>query len=343
MVRTLVGTMVELPPERIAAAARRAGRAPRRARPRRRMGLYLVSRSVLARAGAAASAPRGAVAAWRAGRVEPPLPLLRTEVTRARRARDRGRGGDTVDGDERPRRTDDPVSATGGAGLVRPARQPRCVRLRGRVVSLAVPRGRHGDDDRGRARRRRVARAAVAAGAARGRGRPRSRAGSTSSAASPRTARAARCSPTTDATRRWRTLPGPTRREHLAVAAARGRVYAIGGPEAGIDTNLALVESWAPGERRWRREPSLPQARGGTGAAVLGGRIVSVGGEAPCRHARPRLRARPGAPPLDGAPAAPDARHGLGVAAFGGRVYVIGGGRMPGLTVSDANESLASG
>jgi hypothetical protein len=36
----------------------------------------------------------------------------------------------------------------------------------------------------------------------------------------------------------------------------------------------------------------------------------------------------------------PTPRHGLGVAAFGGRIYVIGGGPEPGLTVSDANETL---
>src|SRR5207247_8365066 len=81
--------------------------------------------------------------------------------------------------------------------------------------------------------------------------------------------------------RRWRSQPGPTPREHLAVAAAGGRIYAIGGRTAGYDTNLALVESWRPGERRWRAEPAVPEARGGTGAAVVGGLIVSVGGEAP--------------------------------------------------------------
>ena len=82
-------------------------------------------------------------------------------------------------------------------------------------------------------------------------------------------------------TRRWRTLPGPRARQHLAVAAARGRIYAIAGRTSGLDTNFALVESWAPGEKRWRREAPVPEARGGTGAAVVGGRIVSVGGEAP--------------------------------------------------------------
>src|SRR5438067_8676436 len=82
-------------------------------------------------------------------------------------------------------------------------------------------------------------------------------------------------------TGRWRTLPGPKARQHLAVAAARGRIYAIGGRVSDSDTNFALVESWAPGENRWRLETPVPEARGGTGAAAVGSTIVSVGGEAP--------------------------------------------------------------
>jgi len=143
--------------------------------------------------------------------------------------------------------------------------------------------------------------------------------------------------------RRWHARQGPTPREHLAVATARGRVYAIAGRTSGLDTNLELVESWAPGELRWRRETPVPEARGGTGAAAVGRAIVSVGGEAPggtiravfaydvVRRAWRRLENLP------------TPRHGVGVAAFGGSVYVIGGGPEPGLFVSSANESLRVG
>src|SRR4051794_30498804 len=141
-------------------------------------------------------------------------------------------------------------------------------------------------------------------------------------------------------TGRWRTLPGPSPRQHLAVAAARGRIYAVAGRVTGLNTNLPLVESWAPGERRWRRETPVPVARGGTGAAGVGSTIVSVGGEAPGGTVRSvfaydvvRRRWRRLAD-------LPTPRHGVGVAAVGGVVYVIGGGPQPGLFVSDANESL---
>jgi len=139
---------------------------------------------------------------------------------------------------------------------------------------------------------------------------------------------------------RWRTLPGPKPRQHLAVTATRGRIYSIAGRVTGLNTNFTLVESWAPGEARWRREAPVPQARGGTGAAAIGKTVVSVGGEAPGGTVRTvyaydvvRRRWRRLAD-------LPTPRHGLGVAALGGRVYVIGGGPKPGLFVSDANESL---
>jgi N-acetylneuraminic acid mutarotase len=139
---------------------------------------------------------------------------------------------------------------------------------------------------------------------------------------------------------RWRTLPGPKPRQHLAVTGARGRIYAIAGRTTGLNTNFKLVESWAPGEKRWRREAPVPQARGGTGAAAVGGTIVSVGGEAPSGtlgavYAYDVLR-RGWRRLAD----LPTPRHGLGVAALAGVVYVIGGGPQPGLYVSDANESL---
>jgi non-specific serine/threonine protein kinase len=142
---------------------------------------------------------------------------------------------------------------------------------------------------------------------------------------------------------RWSTVSGPIPREHLAVTAAGGRIYVVGGRKAGYDTNLRAFESYSPASGLWRRLPALPSARGGTGAAAAAGLIVSVGGEEPVGTiasvyaydlARGRWRALP---------SLPTPRHGLGVAAVGKRVYVIGGGTEPGLSVSNANESLALG
>jgi non-specific serine/threonine protein kinase len=140
--------------------------------------------------------------------------------------------------------------------------------------------------------------------------------------------------------RRWRAIPGPTPREHLAVTSLAGVVYAVAGRTGGIDTNLLDFESYRPGSRSWTRLPPVPDPRGGTGAAGLNGQIVSVGGEEPQGTIAEVLAYRVATRRWTQLENLRTPRHGLGVTAFGGRVFVIGGGTEPGLTVSTANESL---
>lgn len=139
---------------------------------------------------------------------------------------------------------------------------------------------------------------------------------------------------------RWTSFAGPTPREHLAVTAAGGRVYALAGRRAGIDTNVTALESYRPGARAWTRLPPIPDARGGTAAAALAGQIVSVGGEEPRGTIAEvfafDIRARRWRRLAD----LPTPRHGLGVVAASGRVYAVAGGREPGLAVSGVNEFL---
>jgi N-acetylneuraminic acid mutarotase len=136
---------------------------------------------------------------------------------------------------------------------------------------------------------------------------------------------------------RWTTLAGPTPREHLAAAAVRGKVYAVAGRLRGIDSNQTTVEVWSG---KWRRVTPLPEARGGTGAAAVGGRLISVGGEAPSGTIASVYSYDPGARRWARLPDLPTPRHGLAVVGLGTRVFVIGGGPRPGLFVSGANESL---
>jgi Kelch motif len=139
---------------------------------------------------------------------------------------------------------------------------------------------------------------------------------------------------------KWSTAPGPARREHLAVTAQGGKVYAVAGRTAGIDTNVALLESYTPGAGRWTRLAPVPEPRGGTGAAALGGEIVSLGGEEPQGTIKSVFAYTVATNNWRRLPDLPSPRHGLGVAALGGRVYAIAGGGRPGLFVSDANEFI---
>ena len=119
-----------------------------------------------------------------------------------------------------------------------------------------------------------------------------------------------------------------------------GRVYAIGGRAAGIDTNKTDFEVYDAAAKRWRRLAPLPGARGGTGAAALGGRIVSVGGEEPAGTIRSVYAYDVATRRWSRLPDLPTPRHGLGVVAVNDRIWVVGGGPEPGLTVSGAVESL---
>lgn len=143
-----------------------------------------------------------------------------------------------------------------------------------------------------------------------------------------------------DAARRaWRPGPDLARaREHLALAARGGRVYAIAGrtPAGG---NLAVVESIDPaGPAGWRKEPGLGDSRGGIGAATVEGRLCVAGGEeaagtiasVECLDGDRWTRAVPLAHP----------RHGLAVMAVAGRLHAVAGGEQPGLFVSGLHEAV---
>jgi N-acetylneuraminic acid mutarotase len=143
-------------------------------------------------------------------------------------------------------------------------------------------------------------------------------------------------------TNAWRTRRGmPTDRQHLGVAGHGGRIYAVAGRIGGFTTNLDAAERFNPVRRRWRALPDVPTARGGVAAAgTTNGFIVAAGGEAnegtfdeveAFNVETGRWRSLP---PM------PTARHGLGVVAVGTVIYVLAGGPEPGLTFSNANESL---
>jgi hypothetical protein len=127
-------------------------------------------------------------------------------------------------------------------------------------------------------------------------------------------------------------------REHLAGAATGGRIYAVAGRTGGLAGNLDVVESLGAGETAWRREPSLPEPRGGTAADAVGG-VCVAGGEDP-QGTEPRVVClRDGGWTEAGRLTEP--RHGLAVVALDGRLHVIAGGPRPGLTVSGTHEVLA--
>jgi non-specific serine/threonine protein kinase len=142
-------------------------------------------------------------------------------------------------------------------------------------------------------------------------------------------------------TEAWSKISGPTPREHLAVASAQGRVYALAGHQGGLDLNVGVFESYSPEEERWTALPPVPGARSGTGLAHVAGTLVSVGGEGPNATTIETVFGFDLASRRWSAlPDLPTPRHGMAVAAVGTRVYAIGGSPVADLGFSTANEYL---
>lgn len=143
--------------------------------------------------------------------------------------------------------------------------------------------------------------------------------------------------------RRWSVIAGPRPREHLGAAALGNVVYAVAGRTAGIDTNVDVVEAYDPRGNRWRAIPPVPDARGGTAAAAVAGRMLSVGGEEPAGTIRTVFAYNPASRRWTRLPNLPRPRHGLGLVGYRGRAYALAGGPQPGLTVSSSNQVLRVG
>jgi len=130
-------------------------------------------------------------------------------------------------------------------------------------------------------------------------------------------------------TERWDTTraPLPTAREHLAAAAATGKLYVIAGRWSGRG-NLTVVEAYDPATDRWSRTADLPAPRGGHTAATVKGRIHVTGGEdlASGDTFANHWVFDPAADRWTAGPAMPTARHGLDSAADDESWYVVGGG-----------------
>jgi non-specific serine/threonine protein kinase len=144
-------------------------------------------------------------------------------------------------------------------------------------------------------------------------------------------------------TRAWSTARGPTPREHLAVAASGGRIFALAGRLGGANSNLATFEAYSPATGRWARLRPVPVARGGTGLAAVRRDLVSVGGETSSQTIRSVYAYNLDTGTWRRLSNLRTPRHGLAVEGIGRKVYAVGGGPTPGCSFSGVNEYLELG
>lgn len=128
----------------------------------------------------------------------------------------------------------------------------------------------------------------------------------------------------------------PTGREHLAVVAAEGKLYVLGG-RIQQSSNLAIVEIYDPQTNTWERGPDMPTATSGFTAAYLDGKIHVAGGEdlgvskTFNQHEVLDLKTMT----WEKWPNLPGARHGLTSQVVNGQWIVIGGGPVADIAQSN--------
>jgi N-acetylneuraminic acid mutarotase len=123
-------------------------------------------------------------------------------------------------------------------------------------------------------------------------------------------------------------------------------IYVMGGRHTGdprdfqrTTRNFGALEAYDTLTRTWTQLPRMEPARGGLGAAELGGKLYVFGGEFPDVY--------PNVDEFDPATAAwrvmrlmPTPRHGISTVSIGGAIYVLGGGTEFGFSASPVNEAF---
>ncbi|RYF62806.1 MAG: kelch-like protein, partial [Comamonadaceae bacterium] len=137
---------------------------------------------------------------------------------------------------------------------------------------------------------------------------------------------------------RWtRRATLPEARHHIALAAADGRLWGIGGFSGGFPNWRAhsSVYWYEPAGDRWHKGPDLPQPRAEGIAAAVSGKVYLIGGRVPAVAGATHFNDHHDsvlAEVLDPAsgrwsrlPDAPTARNSAASAVIDGRIYIVGG------------------
>ncbi len=146
------------------------------------------------------------------------------------------------------------------------------------------------------------------------------------------------------ATERWTKLPNmPRPRDHFQGVVVDGKFYAIGGRDTTIDAITRKVDVYDlsdPTAHAWRTpSTALPTARAGFATAVLGRKILVVGGEGGDKAYDTVEAYYTAANSWSTLKPMPTARHGIQAVVCDGGVYIAAGGEIQGgSNPTDAHE-----
>jgi N-acetylneuraminic acid mutarotase len=126
-------------------------------------------------------------------------------------------------------------------------------------------------------------------------------------------------------------LPAPDPLHHVAVTAAGGYLYAIGGYHGSFNA-VDSVYRYDPVSNTWTPRASLPAAQGSMAAVTIGGIIYAVGGTP---NTNVLVSYNPGTNSWSVLNPLPTQREHHAAAAVDGRLYVIGGRNGPNLSANE--------
>jgi N-acetylneuraminic acid mutarotase len=133
----------------------------------------------------------------------------------------------------------------------------------------------------------------------------------------------------------WHDAAGiPVTGDHVAAASDGRYVYVVGGRKLEVSANTAAVQRFDPQTDTWTQLPPVPSPVSDCGVAIVGGKLIVVGGESvgtvfnTVRAFDLATSTWSTLPPL------PAARHGEGVAVIGNTLYAIDGAAKPGHNAS---------
>ena len=133
----------------------------------------------------------------------------------------------------------------------------------------------------------------------------------------------------------WHDAAGiPIPGDHLAAASDGTYLYAVGGRKVTVTANTAAVQRFDPATGQWTQLPAMPSAASDLGAAIVGGQLITVGGESPASVFSTVRAYNLATSTWSSLPNLAAARHGAAVAAIGNTLYAIDGAAQPGHNAS---------
>jgi non-specific serine/threonine protein kinase len=122
----------------------------------------------------------------------------------------------------------------------------------------------------------------------------------------------------------------PVPGDHLAATTDGTYLYAVGGRRLTPSANTKAVQRFDPATGQWTQLPPLPTADSDLGAAIIGGQLITFGGENLFTVFGTVRAYNLATKTWSTLPSLAQPRHGMGVAVIGNTLYAIDGASEPG-------------